>query len=270
MKSKNQNQLTVLLLLLLASSHQLNAAITVFSASTNNFSPTFQYLSINGDLVESLEVNSSASLTAEIDDVNSTFKIKELNVSTSSTSQLYTKSVTVGLGQTKDFDIELTVRPFSFQSSNLVESPLTPESGGFFSVDTTGILYPFSLSSIVFDYTITGPTESLSGTSADLPVSEFLVNYFGTTTTVDTNNYPSTIVLGDLFYSLRYGADFTIFEESVDGVNLDMDVVLGGNQLFGRDSDIEFTAVPEPSKAALLLGVFGIACACAKRRLSTR
>lgn len=235
-----------------------NAAVNVFYGTTSNLSPEFQYIAVNGDLAEPLTMNSEAQIYAEIDDSNNSFKISNLAVFSATTTQSYTKSVTVGLGQTVDFDIELTVKEFSFQSSELVESLLTPESGGFFSVETTGQLYSFTLDPIIFDYTITGPTETISGSSSALPVSELLVNYFGSSTTVDTNNYPNSIVLGDLFYSLRYGADFTIFDEVVDGAQLDMSVIWGGNQLHSEDSDIFFASVPEPSSFTLILGAVAL------------
>jgi hypothetical protein len=245
-----------------------NAAINVFSGTTSNLSPEFPYIAVNGDLTDPFFTSSQAQVYAEIDDVANTFKVSNLSVTVASTTQFYSKSVTVGLGQTKEFDIELTLRGFSFQSSDLVESLLTPESGGFFSVETTGLLYPFTTDPIIFDYTITGPTETVSGTSSALPVSELLVNYFGSSTLIDTNNYPNSIVLGDLFYSLRYGSDFTIFDETVDGAGLDMSVIGGGNQLHNEDSNIVLTSVPEPSSFALIVGSFALLTFGASRRRS--
>ncbi len=234
------------------------AALVPFISTSSGLDPALPYPEINNADQSPFSISASSSIGMSIDDVAISMAINSLTIDFDSTSKIYGYSQTVGLGQKVDFLIELTVRDFTLVANNVLDSVLTPATDGFYTASAVGGIVPLSGDDIIFDYVITGPTEQLSGTSDPLSLNEVYVDFNGPQTSLDTNDYPNSLILGEFYYRIEY-QDFTVFEETVDGVPLSLVLASGDSHFEHMQEDVAFALVPEPAHYAAALGLLSLA-----------
>ncbi len=138
--------------------------------------------------------------------------------------------ITAGFGQVKTYNLSLNfyAKVFSFNDGGAAHS-LSPTTGGNYEILNTGNLgyvTPVGGASLTGTYSVTGPTQSATG-SFNVPINGY--SYMMVPNTLNTSSYPDRLTLshsnGYFYTSFNFpqggssGVDF--IDATVDGATMD-------------------------------------------------
>lgn len=194
----------------------------------------------------------SAEIDAIFDPSASTLTYVSQSFAAQGMTYQQTKSLTAGSGATEDITLSLHIDAGTATQTDLGPFTMAPTAGGVYRLYQD--LYPGTWSiNVTGSYTLTGPTQSISGTFAE---QQFAYLWLGVPPNweFDPTGLPgSGKLVGDqvLSWNPKY-PDPNVIDATVDGVPIT--VSLPEDEWSFGSSSVILTAVPEPIQLGLVIG----------------
>ena len=199
--------------------------------------------------------SASAYVAATVNPVTPSLTYNAITFSTPTITKTFTKSFTVGLGNTVPVSLTITFDATTISLTNVGPLSLTPLTNGVY--DVQDIFYPSTWDfTQTGSYALAGPTQTITGTfSKERTVS--IGQPSQANWDLDTSGYPSDVALTESSSSVSpyfliqwVSLDSPhLVDATVDGVNI---TFYSGGNYYMFDHNIILANVPEPASLSLL------------------